>query len=342
MNKPIKILIAIMILISVASAAVYHVTTNPEARLFFKLESVVDGVNPMQHMYYHNGFYTNSLGLGLLSSDVPLEKDILHKNTGFNDYIARIYFIIECDEGISIASHTDMGEIIYDGIEDFDSIIYKHPDHTIVEINMTHIEVISSTKVKIVPIDDKTLFEAGRNRFSLITIDFNERSYGNYTLTCDTEMGNVLVSENTILPQNEMTIIFVDSEELIAVDAKATNILDGDVDTSWHTEWSVVDPVHPHEVQVDLGNTYSVSGFKYLPRQDGNSNGDIKDYEFYVSINSSNWGSPVVTGTFQSNKTEQEVTFPLKLGKYIRLVALSEQNDKPWTTIAELNILSTD
>ena len=153
---------------------------------------------------------------------------------------------------------------------------------------------------------------------------------------------NVLEVIDPLIPQNNLSIIYVDSQETTAEDGKAVNILDGNPNTYWHTEWSVNEPGHPHEVQIDLGNIYSVGGFRYLPRQNigyGGENGDIKDFEFYVSNDVTNWGSPVATGTFLRSKAEQQVTFSKKQGRYIKLVALSEINGNPWTSAAELNVL---
>jgi hypothetical protein len=85
---------------------------------------------------------------------------------------------------------------------------------------------------------------------------------------------------------------------------------------------------------------YDIDGFRYLPRQDGCSNGNIAQYEFYISTDGSSWGSPVSTGTFANDASEKEVTFsPVVTGQFIRLRALSEVNGKPWTSMAELNLL---
>ena len=185
--KKLYLFVIILLLMGTASAAVYHITTNPEARMFFGLDH--KPVNPMQHTFWHDGFYTNSLDLGFISSEVELEKDIRHENTGDEVYFARIFITIECDEGIDIASHTHLGEIIYDGIEDFTYITYEHPDHTVYDCNnMTYIEVISDTKVKITPRQEATEFSAGWSRFSLLSLGFNGMAYGNYTVTVDTEV----------------------------------------------------------------------------------------------------------------------------------------------------------
>lgn len=44
-------------------------------------------------------------------------------------------------------------------------------------------------------------------------------------------------------------------------------------------------------------------------------NGQIGQYEFYVSADGTNWGTPVATGTFANNATEKEVLFTQKTGK---------------------------
>jgi hypothetical protein len=100
-------------------------------------------------------------------------------------------------------------------------------------------------------------------------------------------------------------------------------------------------PAHcplPHTLVLDLGGQYQVDGFRYVPRQDGSPNGTIARYQFYVSDHSSTWGTAVAVGSFAADTTEKTVRFPAKTGRYVRLVALSEINGKPWTSAAELNI----
>jgi hypothetical protein len=143
------------------------------------------------------------------------------------------------------------------------------------------------------------------------------------------------------ISQSNWSLQFVDSEELSGEDGAATNAFDGNSGTIWHTEWSSSDPPHPHEIQINLGASYNVDGFRYLPRQDGNTNGRISQYQFYVSTSPSNWGSTVASGTFANNSSEKEVTFTAKTGQYVRLVALSEVNGNPWTSAAEINVLGT-
>ena len=146
-------------------------------------------------------------------------------------------------------------------------------------------------------------------------------------------------SNGGMIPQDAWSLVFTDSEEIVGEDGAAVNAFDGDPSTIWHTEWYKRNPLPPHEIQINLGRIYDINGFRYLPRQDGNINGTIKQYEFYVSLDGIDWGSPVATGTFISNNTEKEVLFPTTTGRFIRLRALSEVYGKPWTSIAEVIVL---
>jgi fibronectin type 3 domain-containing protein len=143
----------------------------------------------------------------------------------------------------------------------------------------------------------------------------------------------------TRIPQSEFNVVLVDSEETKGEDGRVDNAIDGRPDTFWHTEWHYRDPVHPHEMVIDLGDTYIVAGFQYLPRQDGCINGTVADYSLYVSEDGLAWEEAVATGTFAGDTTEKEVMFDPKPAQYVRFVALSEVNGRPWTSAAEINIL---
>ena len=146
------------------------------------------------------------------------------------------------------------------------------------------------------------------------------------------------------IPQSGWRVLYVDSQETSCTNEAATNAIDGNPATFWHTQFCNSAPPTPHEIQIDLGANYIISGFQYLPRQDQYSNGDIANYEFYVSADGVNWGTPISTGTLitsTSDKTQKQVTFTGVTGRYVRLRALTEVNGGPWTNVAELNVLET-
>jgi hypothetical protein len=145
--------------------------------------------------------------------------------------------------------------------------------------------------------------------------------------------------ESTLIPQSGWSLVYADSQETQDENDKATNAFDGSTSTFWHTQYTGSTPAHPHEIQIDLGATYGVDGFRYVPRQDGNTHGMIADWQFYVSNDKTSWGTAAATGTFTQDPSEQRVMFTRKTGRYIRLVATSEVSGGAWTSVAELRVV---
>jgi len=77
------------------------------------------------------------------------------------------------------------------------------------------------------------------------------------------------------------TIAYADSEERDKEDGSAENAIDGQTASFWRTEWSAAQPNHPHQLVIDLGQSQTISGFRYVPRQ-GAGAGRIKDCRIYV------------------------------------------------------------
>ncbi|MFD7165396.1 phosphocholine-specific phospholipase C [Streptomyces violascens] len=137
------------------------------------------------------------------------------------------------------------------------------------------------------------------------------------------------------------TVKYADSEEKSGENGAAVNVLDGALGTIWHTQWSAANPAPPHEIQLDMKQTYPCAGLQYVPRQDGSKNGTIAAYEICISADGTNWGTPVATGTWPADTTPKQVAFTGAVnGRYIRLRALSEINGNPWTSAAEINVLT--
>jgi len=124
--------------------------------------------------------------------------------------------------------------------------------------------------------------------------------------------------------------------------------MDGNPATIWHSLWrprAAVTPL-PHELVVDLGGVYEISGFTYVPRP-GSRNGRIKDYEAYLSGPKTtslplarNIGKPVAKSAFPKPDGENVVKFaaPVK-GRYFRLRVLSNVTGQAtWAGIGELTL----
>jgi large repetitive protein len=142
----------------------------------------------------------------------------------------------------------------------------------------------------------------------------------------------------TVLSRSGWTLKYVDSQETF--DSPGTFAFDGNPATFWHTQWrNGANLPPPHEIQINLGSVQNLCGFQYLPRQDQPIVGNIAEYEFYVSTDGVNWGTPAATGVFTASKNEKQVLFSAKSGQFIRLKALSEIGGNFDTCVAELNLL---
>jgi len=120
----------------------------------------------------------------------------------------------------------------------------------------------------------------------------------------------------------------------------AANALDGDPTTMWHTPWGAAETKLPHELTIDLGAEVALTGFRYQRRLDG-ANGCVGEYAVMVSPDGTTWGEPVVQGTFAQKSGAETSTFPQPLtARFVRWQALSEINGRPWTSVAELELLA--
>ena len=119
--------------------------------------------------------------------------------------------------------------------------------------------------------------------------------------------GTAVVSPpaSSLIPQQQMRVVSVDSQELVGENGVATNAIDGNPATFWHTQWSQQTAPLPHTLVLDLGGQYQVDGWRYLPRQDGSPNGTIAGYQVYVSPDGTTWGTAVAAGTLAATRAKR-------------------------------------
>ena len=135
-----------------------------------------------------------------------------------------------------------------------------------------------------------------------------------------------------------LEVVFASSQEPGSGDA--TNLVDDDPSTIWHTMYSITLAKYPHWIDFDAGEAKLMKGFTMLPRQSG-TNGWVKDYEIYVSQDGKQWGNPICKGTFEANASLKKVMFdkPIK-ARYIRFRALNEQNGQDFASGAEFSLIA--
>ena len=135
-----------------------------------------------------------------------------------------------------------------------------------------------------------------------------------------------------------LEVVYASSQE--PREGDASHLTDGDGSTIWHTMYSVTLAKYPHWVDFDAASVKNMKGFIYTPRTDS-SNGQVKDYEIYVSQDGKEWGTPVKKGTLERSGEPQKVMFdkPVK-ARYIRFRALSEQYGNDFASGAEFNLIA--
>ena len=102
--------------------------------------------------------------------------------------------------------------------------------------------------------------------------------------------------------------------------------VDGNPATMWHTDWEGTSRAN-HWFQFELlTDEYAVNGLRYQPRQTGNSNGTITEYDIQVSDDGVNFRS-VKTGNWAENSTWKIAQFDPQVVKYVRLVAVDAATD---------------
>lgn len=148
-------------------------------------------------------------------------------------------------------------------------------------------------------------------------------------------------ADDGFIPQAGWRLLHTDSEETEAENGRASNAFDDSASTLWHTAYTNDKPPPPHELQLDLGAQYELTGLRYMPRQDSVDHGTVADYALYVSQDPAAWGDPVSMGSFAASKDPKAITFAARVGRYVRFVALREINDKPYTSIAELDLVGS-
>jgi len=122
-------------------------------------------------------------------------------------------------------------------------------------------------------------------------------------------------------------------------DENLSKIFDGYTTTVWHKRG---DQIMPFDLVIDLGNSYNVSGFKYLPDQNKWSSGIISNYQFYVSNNNIDW-KLVDEGEFsniKNNPVWQIRNFSPVNARYIKLKALKNIWGDDVAGYAEIDVIT--
>ena len=99
-----------------------------------------------------------------------------------------------------------------------------------------------------------------------------------------------------------------------------TYAFDNNEVTFWHSNYSPYQAL-PATVEIDMKEVHTINQFDYLPRQDGNTNGQITKYELYIKENADEY-QKVSEGELAANASLKKITFDAANARYIKFVAL--------------------
>jgi RHS repeat-associated protein len=150
---------------------------------------------------------------------------------------------------------------------------------------------------------------------------------------------NLFDASNVTISRTGWTVT-VDSEETVGEPGQATNAIDGNVNTIWHTNWSSTNAPQPHTFTVNLGTPRVIGGFRYLPRNDI-PDGHIAGWRFYTSTNGTTW-TQVGQGTFTYSTAEKSVTLSGPPANQSPTLAVVANQTATVGTAATLTLVGSD
>ncbi|GAB3650236.1 hypothetical protein GCM10028791_17160 [Echinicola sediminis] len=147
-----------------------------------------------------------------------------------------------------------------------------------------------------------------------------------------------LPAEPTILDRTAWSVVGYSTQEDQGGEGstgRAADILDGDVNTYWHSCWSgSCVASYPHQITVDMGQNNDFDGFRFVQRQ--SLIRSVKEVEILVSHDNSGWAS---LGDFVLQKTAspQDIDFPVTQNyRYFKFIAKSSYDGTENASMAEI------
>lgn len=146
-------------------------------------------------------------------------------------------------------------------------------------------------------------------------------------------------STRTEIPKTGWSVVSFSSEETAGEPAPngfAANLIDGNASTYWHSKWSGIAAVYPHEFVIDMGSSKTANGLAITQRS-GLSRA-IKNAELFTSTDGINFTS-AGSYTFTNSNGSQYFDFVApKTFRYFKVVTSNAWDGLQFASLAEVGM----
>ncbi len=186
-------------------------------------------------------------------------------------------------------------------------------------------ELVSKATGKFVHNDMVKKDNIGNSTFAL-----SLERIGSKTNSIKGKIDNVMIKKAGA-PEEDKTII---PNEGISVTASSQypgegpeNLLDGDTNTIWHSNWADSSVKLPQELTFTFENPTEIGKLSYVPRQNGTNNGNIMEFDLYVTNENGEETKVVDAKTWGGDSSTKFVKFDAITAKKVRMVITKSNGD---------------
>ncbi|WP_052496529.1 discoidin domain-containing protein [Pedobacter lusitanus] len=152
----------------------------------------------------------------------------------------------------------------------------------------------------------------------------------NYAFENDTPV--ISYNNKPVYNKSNWTISSYSSQETTSENGAAANIIDGDLLSSWHSNYSASSPGYPHYLVINMGSILDVNRFTFWQR----NSRKVKAIEILTSNDALTWTS-LGNFTLTDSNNPQDIKLPsVKKFKYFKLNMKSSYDGEQFASLLEV------
>jgi hypothetical protein len=138
--------------------------------------------------------------------------------------------------------------------------------------------------------------------------------------------------DKPVYSKTKWKVVGVSSEETVNYDGKAANLIDNNIGTMWHSQFSGAGSVLPQFFTIDMGAGLAVNRFTFFQRD---SHSKLKDIEISVSNDNVTW-EKLVTYSLPDIAGPTHLKTQLKSFRYFKVLTSTASGNSQFATCIEV------